>query len=54
MFYLYNVKSIIQGNQGRKLEPSSEAETMEECCLLLVPHGLFNLLIFFGCFFGCF
>lgn len=53
MFHLYSMKSIIQGNQGRNLEPASEAETMEECCLLLAHHDLFNLLVLFE-FFGWF
>lgn len=30
----------------QELEAGTATEAMEECCLLIVPHGLFSLLAF--------
>lgn len=38
--------SIPEGSQDRNLEVGTQAETMEEFCLLAALHGLLNLFLY--------
>ena len=41
--YTFRLQSIVEGSQGRNLETGTEAETMEECCLLTCSHASLSL-----------